>query len=320
MIKSKFRSIWPLCLILLLAACGGEQKNEPWQSSGTERKQNFSSGETTITLSDVDPDTPTDRMHKIRPLANFIAAGLGWDSSRVKVRIARSVEEISVLLEDGRVDIFVDSSYPNLLARRASNSEVILEALVNGERRYQAFILASSTGGMKILEDLIDHKIALQERYSTSGYLLPAAFLVEQKLPLTFMPVQDTRPPKGTIGFFFSGDEENTIAMIRNRKVAAGAVSSTDYEHLPNALKQEFVILAKTRHIPRKMATMRNGFDPELKLKIINILLSITDEDRRKMVSESGWNWEFITLDKESHAGMLAIDKMIDQISHLTSH
>lgn len=320
MFRAQYKTALALFLIFFLTACGGEQESESWQTSGAERKQISHSSEVTITLSDVDPDSPTDRMHKIRPLANFIAAGLGWDASRVKVRIAKSIEEISVMLEDGRVDIFVDSSYPNLLARRASNSEIILEALVNGERRYQTIILTSASGDIKKLTDLIDHKIALQERYSTSGYLLPAAFLVEQKLPLTFMPVQDTRPPKATVGYFFSGDEENTIAMIRNGKVAAGAISSTDYKHLPDALKQEFMILAKTRLVPRKLATMRNGFDPELKLKVIDILLSITDEDRKKMVSESGWNWEFIALDEESHEGILAIDQMIDQISHLSSN
>jgi len=318
--NSVLRLILPFCLVFFLTACGGEQENDSWKSSGTERTQIPHSTEITITLSDVDPDSPTDRMRKIRPLADFLADGLGWDHSRVNIRIAKSVEEISLMLKDGRVDLFIDSSYPNLLARRASNSEIILEALVNGERQYHTVILTSKSRGLKKLENLVNHKLALQERYSTSGYLLPAALIVERGLPLSYMPVQDTMPPQSTVGYFFSGDEENTIAMIRNDKVAAGAISSTDYEHLPELLKKELIVVAKTRAVPRKLATLRKDFDPTLKQELIKILLTITDEDRKRMLLESGWNWEFVALDAQSQSGILAMDKMIDDISHLASH
>lgn len=109
----------------------------------------------------------------------------------------------------------------------------------------------------------------------------------------------------------FSGDEENTLIMIRNGTVSAGALSSEDYDQLSPELQSEFVILAETITVPRKFASIRQGFDPVLLKQLHQVLLAISDEDRTRMLSENGWSWKFIPLDEQSQVGIRNITEMI---------
>jgi len=273
----------------------------------------------TITLGDIDPDTPTRRHQRIRPLADYIADKLNWDRSRVKVRIAQSIDEISIMLIEGRVDVFLDSSYPSLLVRRGTGSRVILESLVKGERQYHTLIITRAGSEVNTLGDLVGSTLALQERYSTSGYLLPAAHLTGEGYELEFLSGATSLPAPDHIGFFFSGDEENTLAMIRKGIIDVGALSSQDYEQLAEEVKQEFIVLAMTPRVPRKLASTRPGLDEGLSIQLVKILLEITDIDRSIMAENGGWNWEFISLDQLSETGIAEMEYMMEQTKTLVT-
>ena len=106
----------------------------------------------TIVLGDVDPDTPILRLQRIRPLADLIAKELGWDSRRVTVRIADSIEQMGMMLKDGRVDIYLDSVYPSLLVREISGSEIILLSLVDGESSYHSKLITRKDSPVATVE------------------------------------------------------------------------------------------------------------------------------------------------------------------------
>ena len=175
---------WMLIVVFLfgfqLAGCERSNEEPQWRNKTEPVPSHDQSDLLTLTLGDIDPDTPTNRLRKIRPLADHIAGSLEWDTSRVKVRIARSIEEMSTMLKDGRVDMFIDSIYPSMLVQHAAKSDFVLESLVDGNRAYEGLIVAAKDGGMVSLSDLDGLTLALQERYSTSGFLLPAALLVEE--------------------------------------------------------------------------------------------------------------------------------------------
>ena len=222
------------------------------------------------------------------------------------------------MLKDGRVDMFIDSIYPSMLVQHAAKSDFVLESLVDGNRAYEGLIVAAKDGGMVSLSDLDGLTLALQERYSTSGFLLPAALLVEEGFELKLVSDYRERLLAGKVGFFFSGDEENTLAMIRKGGIPAGALSSEDYDQLPGQVKDEIVVLATSIAVPRKLVSVRSGLDESLSAQVIEILLAIDDADRKKMASNNSWNWEFVDLDEQSHAGILAVNEMIVKIAAVT--
>ena len=316
MIKTRAFSVG-LLLAVWLAGCGGGERQADWQTTGRPIAPGETSDEVTITIGDVDPDTPTNRMLRIRPLADYISRELGLPARNVRVEIARSLDEVAAMMLDGRVDVFMDSSYPSLIVRRVAGSEVVLESLVNGERTYQTLIVAAADSGVDELDGLVGKSVALQETYSTSGFLLPAAMLLEKGFELDHLSGPDKAPGPDKIGFFFSGDEENTFALIREGEALAGALSSQDYQQLPDEAKREFVILARSALVPRKLASVRDGFDPSLLERLIEALLAIDEEDREHMMRENGWNWEFARLDDQSRSGVALIEEMIDATASL---
>jgi phosphonate transport system substrate-binding protein len=233
--------------ILLGTGCTRPEVSDDWRTTGDVVTEVEQTEDSVLTIGDIDPDTPVHRMNQIRPLANYLARGLGWeDTFRVRIRIARSVDEMASMIENGKVDIFMDSVYPTVAVRRLTGTRVIAESIIDGERSYHTLLVARRATGLDALSDLVGHTISLQDPNSTSGYVLPAGMLLSRGFSILHMTGPTHLPPSDKIGYFFSGDEENTISLIRNGVVNAGAISVLDYESLPPEIREELVILAKS--------------------------------------------------------------------------
>ncbi len=295
----------------LLLGCEQQNQEQEWRSNTAAEAPASAVVETTITIGDIDPDTPTARMQRIRPLADAMANYMGRDPSAVKIRIARSIDEISQLIMSGEVDLYVDSSYPSMLVGENADSVILLESPVNGSRTYRSLLVTQAGSQYTSLGQLDGLTVALQERYSTSGYLLPAAILAGEGYELVHVnDYRETFSP-GTVGYFYTGDEENTLAMVRKQLVPAGALSSEDYDQLPDDVKNDIRVIATSDEVPRKLLSIRKDLDPALVEDIRKALLSINDEDRKQMIARKSWNWEFLPLDEQSERGLSAIREMI---------
>lgn len=161
------------------------------------------------------------------------------------------------------------------------------------------------------VEQLKGKTIAFQERYSTSGYLLPAVRLLNSGINLQSLASPAVKPAVDRVGFIFSGDEENTLALMRKRLVAAGAISSNDFESLAPVVQDELDVLAVTQRAPRKLVSLRPGFDTLPRENLLQLLLQIDEIDQAYMQAR-GWNWDFETLDTSLVADMNTIEEMMD--------
>lgn len=301
--------------LTVLYGCDGSVTVGEWQSPDGLRAS-AQEIQPYITIGDIEPDTPTDRAHKLRPLANHIASAMGWQPQRVQTRIARSVPEITAMMRNGLVDIYIDSSYPVLLSVRDGGAEVLLESPVDGSRSYRSVIIGRVDGEIHQISDLRGKVIGLQALYSTSGYLLPAALLIDSGFNLAYSPGRSA-PESGSIGFFFSGDEENSLSMLQQGVIDAGVMSSLDWARLPAEVRNEFVVIATTESVPRKMLAVAGGIDSDLIDPLRKALLDISDEQRLQMASSTDWNWEFVPLDDVSRDGMQRAQRMIEDVSRL---
>lgn len=159
-----------LLFLLFSTGCENDKSNNDWKTTGSLHPEGTHPDELTLTIGDIDPDTPRLRMLKLRPLASHMARELGWKDSQIKIRIVKSIEEAASLISTGEIDLFMDSSYPSMLVQQLSNAQIILEIPVQGKRSYKSLILASKKSEIKSLDDLDDKTISLQELYSTSGF------------------------------------------------------------------------------------------------------------------------------------------------------
>ena len=232
-----------------------------------------------LTLGDIDADDPGGRIERLRPLADYMQEKLSNSGvDEVGILIAQNTEDMGHYLSSGKVDIYIDSPFPTLRVQEISDSQVILRRWKGGDPTYWSFIFANKSSGITNLKDLPGRIIAVEDPYSTSGFLLPMATLRQQGFSLQEVSsdLQDVEPDQ--IGYLFTTNERNSVSMLLQGRVAAAAISNQDYYALSDEIKQELVTLISTTAVPRQLVSVQPNIDPHLMYNISEILTAM-DED-----------------------------------------
>jgi phosphonate transport system substrate-binding protein len=115
--------------------------------------------------------------------------------------------------------------------------------------------------------------------YSTSGYAIPAVFLVESGLTLVGKENYNEGVADDEVGFVYSYDDDNSLQWVLSGFVSAGVTDDFRFNVLfPEEAREELVILAETDRVPRQVMIARAGLDNDLLAAIIEVLLN-ADED-----------------------------------------
>ena len=269
-----FASLAALTL-LLLAGCQTNQNLEPEVVPAS--LLTGSSGHA-ITLGDVEPEEPTKKLKRFQPLADYLADNLQEYGVEVGIVVlARDIEEMAGFLKDGTVDVYFDSVYPSLAASNLSGSRVIVRRWKQGDPTYWSTFITLKENGLTSPEDLLGKVVAFEAPFSTSGFVLPAGTLIQRGFTLRQVDGPDAPVASDEIGYFFSGDEENTVELLLRGRVAAGGVSNQDYEGLPAELKEQIGSFDRTIAVPRQLVTVRPGLEPEIVARIQQLLIGLEE-------------------------------------------
>ena len=290
--------------LLILSGCQRDKPSEPI-ASVTQTKQ------TTITVGDIDKEDPAARKQRIRPLANFLGRQLGAAGiERSDVKIAPDIVSMARLLKDGVVDVYIDSPYPVLAANRIADSQSILLNQALNDATYQSVFIVRSDSDISKLRDLLGKVVAFQAPHSTSGFLLPAAYIMEAGYQLRAVPDGGGQMSASHIGCTFSGDEIKTTQMVLAGTAAAGAISNQDLAALSPEQRDQVKVIAKTYHVPRQLVAVRKDMHTDLKTSLYAVLVAITDDQRVDLAAQDGplgWTWNFAPL----------TDNMLEQLNRL---
>ena len=242
--------------------------------------------DTTITVGDIDADDPAKKIKRFQPLAEYLARemqGLGVQTGNVVV--ARDFEEMARFMSDGTVDIYTDSAYPVLAVQTLAEVEIILRRWKDEDPTYWSTFIALRDSGIASVDDFLGRVVAFEEPQSTSGFVLPAGTLIQRGFKLREVESVDAQVGPDEIGYVFSGDEENTVEMVLQGKVAGGGVSNQDYAELTPELVQSIAAFDETIAVPRQLVAVRPGLDGELAAKVSELLIGLdrTDEGREIM-------------------------------------
>ena len=105
-----------------------------------------------------------------------------------KVALAATPFQLVKLLEQRRVDFFLESPYPTYIIDYVHGAgKPILRRWKSGMTEYQS-VIVTRAGGIKRLEDLRGKTIAFEDPGSTSGYLLAKSFLLRSGFKLLEKP------------------------------------------------------------------------------------------------------------------------------------
>jgi phosphonate transport system substrate-binding protein len=266
--------IFPI-IVLLLAGCAAPAPTPTPTAIPTEEP----AAGRAIVLGDISDD-PGEVIEGDQPLADYLAAHLAdYGISEGQVRVATSADEMAKLLSDGDVDLYFDSVYPAFLISEESGAKPILRRWRYGVEEYHTVLFALNDSGIESVDDLPGHMVAFDNQYSTSGYVLPAVYLLDQGLTLSIKQSYNDPVGEGEVGFVFSFDDSNTLQWVMSELVSAGATDDVNYNLLfPDEARDKTHILAETESVPRQVVMIRPGVDPDLEAAIIDVLLHIHED------------------------------------------
>lgn len=272
--------ILPACL-LVVVSCGRELESPSEESTPEPGPPGV------ITIGSVSLN-PGQEHDLCRPLADYLAARLhAVGISRGRVVVVDSLSTMVRELNEGKVDIYIDSPFPVGFVVQHSDAKVLLQRFKQGAEVYRSVLFARADGGVATLSDLHGKMIAFGEPFSTTGYLLPKAALVSTGFDLVNFADSAATVPEDRIGYIFSNDAENTMFWVLKSKVAAGAVNEDYFEALAGSRIGELVVLYRSRSVPRNIVCARGDLDVEVVRAVVGVLLGMDEDTEGSAVLES---------------------------------
>lgn len=268
-----------------------------------------------LTLGDIDPQAPIQRVKNLEPLALYLQDALeGSEVRQVKIRIARDLQEMIQFLNEGKVDLVIDSVYPSLVIHRHAKTSILLRNSIRGKALYWSVFIGLKTREKGGLESLAHHRLALEGGSSTSGHLLPLSHLQQEGFRLQALLSPESAIEKGAVGYFTTGGFLSTVEMVRSGQADFGALSINDFQSLPAELQSNFQVIAETMKVPRQLICVRTGLDPVTIDNIRGALLALDDqsiEPFRNPKERVQWTWKFDTISLDELQLLLKIEQEI---------
>ncbi|MDO8300451.1 phosphate/phosphite/phosphonate ABC transporter substrate-binding protein [Lacisediminimonas sp.] len=112
-----------------------------------------------------------------RPLAQYLAQKLGRP---VELRTVDSWEGLAKSLANGETDMALLGPWGYVLANQESGAQVVSTILYDGKPEYFSIIVTHPESGIKTMADLKGRTFAFGDKGSTSGYLIPLHYFVQQ--------------------------------------------------------------------------------------------------------------------------------------------
>jgi phosphonate transport system substrate-binding protein len=217
-------------------------------------------------------------------LARRLAPGTNIEG---KVILAPTPFQLVKLIEQKRIDFFLESAYPTYIIDYLHGvGKPILRRWKSGMAEYQSLIF-SGAAGIKRLEELRGNTIAFEDPGSTSGYLLPKLFLLRSGFKLLEKPRFDPDPSPNDVRYVFAYSQEKLLDLVLTRQAAAGAISNDDLATLDDKTNKELIVLARTEKLPRHLVSVRLDLGRALASRLEKILLVMHEEnDGRRILKQ----------------------------------
>jgi phosphonate transport system substrate-binding protein len=231
-----------------------------------------------------------------RDLVNYVARKLSPASNmETKVVVAPTPFELVKLLEQRRVDFYMESVYPTYTINYVHDAgKTLLRRWKGGLAEYQSLIFAKRDNGIKRLDDLQGKTIAFEDPGSTSGYLMPKFFLQRRGFKLAEKREFDANATAAQIQYFFAYSQSKLFDAVMAKRADAAAFSDDDFANLAAKEKSEITVLAQTERFPRHLVSVRHDLPSAIISRLEVILLGMhEDEEGRRILTRTDQTTKF---------------------------
>jgi phosphate/phosphite/phosphonate ABC transporter binding protein len=254
-------------------------------------------------VSEINREQITDRYSDF---VRYVAAKLTPASDvEGKVVIAPTPFQLARLIEQKRVDFYMESPYPTYLVNDVQGvARLLLRRWKRGMAEYRSLIFAKRNGEINHLEDLRGKVVVFEDPESTSGHFLPKSLLLRKGFKFTDKRRFDPYASPTDVGYMFAYSQGKLVDWVLTKKAAAGAFSDDDFAKLGEKKRSDLIILAQTEPLPRHLISVRKDFAPESVDRLEKILLSMHENDQGRRILKKTDDTTKFDLLPEGNAGL----------------
>jgi phosphonate transport system substrate-binding protein len=202
-----------------------------------------------------------------------------------RVVIAPTLLDLVKLLEQKKVDFYMESPYPTYRINNVHGAaKLLLRRWKGGKDEYQSLIFTKRDGGIKRLEDLRGKVIVFEDPESTSGHFLPKFFLLRKGFKLAEKTRLEASVSPSEVGYVFAQSQAKLVDLVLTKQAAAGAFSDDDYATLEQKRRSDIAVLAHTEKLPRHLLSIRKDLPAGLATRLQEILVSMHESDEGRTI------------------------------------
>ena len=212
-----FKSVFQISLVAALAglmACS--PKNE---APAETEKAKEEVAQTTIRVTGIPDENPTELQRKNAPLVEYLKQELGTEVTYVPVTdYGAAVQALAA----GKIDFAWLGGFTHVQARSLAGA---LPLTMRGiDRDFKTVFVANTESGVEKVEDIRGKKMAFGSKSSTSGHLMPRHFMKTQ-FNLNVEADLEGAP-------MFSGAHDATAKVVESGKVHVGALNKQVWDRM----------------------------------------------------------------------------------------
>ncbi len=240
------------------------------------------------------PSVDSDKIaDTIKPLADELAKELGMP---VEGKVMTNYSALVEAMGSNKVQIGFLPAFGYVLANQKHGVQVILKSERYGSDYYHSQWVVRADSGINSLADLKGKTWAIPDLTSTSGFLFPAAQIMDQ------FQVKDVQAEFFGKSIQAGGHDNALIAVLEgNADVAttfddARTIIKKDHPDVMDKLK----VIGYSKNIPNDTISVTKELDKDLVAKIKNIFLSFNDKPDMIKIMHDVYSWDAIRAAKDS--------------------
>ena len=221
--------------------------------------------QTTLKVSAIPDENPTELQRKFEPLGKYLESKIGMKVEFTPVSdYAATVEGLAAK----KIDMVWYGGFTFVQAYLKTNKTAIPIVQREEDEKFRSVFITQAGSGINSLKDLKDKTFTFGAPSSTSGHLMPRAFLLKAGLD----------PDKTFKRIAFSGAHDATVLQVAGGKVDAGALNISVYEKMLAEKKiddKQVRVFFTTPPYYDYNWTVRGDLDPALIKKITDAFLAL---------------------------------------------
>lgn len=291
--------LFALFTVFMITACGSSDDNTGANENSTDDTENTNTED-----ADENTNEDTDKPEKlvmgfvpsqdsdtiadtVQPLADKLSEDLGIP---VEGKVMTNYTALVEAMGTNEVQIGFIPAFAYVLANDKHDVEVILKSERFGSGTYVAQYIVSADSGYETLADLEGAVWAYGDPTSTSGYLFPAAQIMDE------FGVENPETEFFSDSFQTGGHDNSAIAVYNGEADVA-----TTFDDVRTSLEEEYPdimektkILAHTEEIPNDTISVTKELSDAFVQEIKETFLSFNDDDAMIKIMNDVYSWDAI--------------------------